>query len=136
VPAKTALLVPLSELLNDYPCPPAFGFEPPPGESLEQFLADGAAAVEDGVTSLSLTLDGNSVTGLFDHRYGTPLFHFTGDPSLTATVDPCVTGSDQVAVADGFYVMLKPLAPGTHTLTVAAASANEQSTITYDLTVQ
>jgi hypothetical protein len=136
VPAKTALLVPLSEFLNDYPCPASFGFEPPPGESLEQFLADGAAGVEDGVTTLSLTVDGAAVPGLFDYRYGTPLFQFTGDPSLTATVDPCVTGSDQVAVADGFSVMLKPLDPGTHTVTFTAASPNEQSSITYELTVR
>lgn len=136
VPAKRALLVPLSSLLNDYPCPPSFGFEPPPGESLDQFLADGAAAVEDQVTTLSLSVDGTAVPELFDYRYRTPLFHFTGDSSLTATVDPCVTGSDQVAVADGFFVMLKPLAPGTHTVTFTAASPNVQSSITYDLTVQ
>lgn len=136
VPAKAALLVPLSALLNDYPCPPEFGFEPPPGQSLEQFLAEGAAAVEDGVTTLSLTVDGVDMPGLFDYRYGTPLFHFTGDPSLTAAIDPCVTGSDQVAVADGFYVMLKPLAPGAHTVTFGAASPNVQSSITYDLTVR
>lgn len=136
VPAGTALLVPLSALLNDYPCPASFGFEPPPGESLEQFLAEGAAGVEDQVTTLSLTVDGTAVPGLFDYRYGTSLFHFTGDSSLTATVDPCVTGSDQVAVADGFYVILKPLDPGTHTLTFGAASPNVQSSITYELTVQ
>lgn len=136
VPAKTALLVPLSAFLNDYPCPPSFGFEPPPGESLEQFLAEGAASVEDQVTTLSLTVDGVAVPEPFDYRYGTPLFHFTGDPSLTATVDPCVTGSDQVAVADGFFVMLKPLDRGTHTVTFGAASPNIQSSITYELTVR
>jgi hypothetical protein len=136
VPAKTALLVPLSAYLNDYPCPASFGFEPPPGETLEQFLAEGAAGVEDGVTSLSLTVDGAAVPNLFDYRYGTPLFHFTGDPSLTAAVDPCVTGTNQVAAADGFYVILKPLAPGAHTVTFGAASPNIQSSITYQLSVR
>jgi len=38
VPAGTRLFLPLVNFVNDYPCPSEFGFEPPPGETLEHFL--------------------------------------------------------------------------------------------------
>jgi hypothetical protein len=38
IPAGTSLFFPLANLINDYPCPPQFGFEPDPGETLEHFL--------------------------------------------------------------------------------------------------
>ena len=35
VPPGTKLFFPLANLINDYPCPPQFGFEPNAGETLE-----------------------------------------------------------------------------------------------------
>ena len=134
VPAGKALLVNLSSLLNDYPCPDP-NFQPAPGQSLEEFLTIGARQVEDGVISLTLSVDGEAVADPFAYRVGTPLFTFTGHPSLTAVIDGCITGTPQPAVADGFFVMVKPLRPGSHTVAFSGASANVQSQVTYHLTV-
>jgi len=135
IPAHRALLVNLSGVLNDYPCPDP-GFQPAPGQSLEEFLAEGARAVEDGVNGLGLSVDGVSIPALFERRYPTGLFDFTGDPSLRTSIDACITGSSQVAVADGFFVLLKPLHPGAHTVVFTAESVNGVHTsVTYDLTV-
>jgi hypothetical protein len=134
IPGHTPLLVSLSSILNDYPCPDP-NFQPAPGQSLEDFLTDGARAVEDGVNSLTLTVDGVEISTLFERRYTTRLFTFTGDPSLRTSIDGCITGSEQVAVSDGFFVMLKPLQAGEHTVVFTAASANVQNSVTYNLTV-
>jgi hypothetical protein len=136
MPPHRAVLVTLSSLLNDYPCPDP-NFHPAPGQSLEGFLAQGAAAVENGVNQLNLSVDGQPVPDLFAHRTSTGLFHFTGDPSLATALDPCVTGQRQVAVADGYLVMLKPLSRGHHTVRLGASDVNGfQSDVTYNLTVR
>jgi hypothetical protein len=49
------------------------------------------------------------------------LFFFTGDPSMQA-FDSCVTGTPQPAVVDSFFIVLKPLDPGTHELTTTTTS--------------
>jgi hypothetical protein len=35
------------------------------------------------------------------------LFTITGDPSMPATFDPCITGPPQPAIVDGFFMMFK-----------------------------
>jgi hypothetical protein len=93
--------------------------------------------VEDGVNQLNLSVDGQPVPDLFLHRAPTGLFHFTGDRSLATALDPCVIGHRQLAVADGYFVMLKPLARGHHTVRFGAADVTGfHSDVTYMLTVR
>jgi hypothetical protein len=113
IPAHTPVLYTPQSLLNDYPCPDPT-FQPAPGQTLEDFLAQGAKAFDDAITSMVVTIDGTSIDP-DPYRYLTHLFTFTGDPSLTATLDSCVTGTQQVAVVDGWFVILR-LSPGDHTL--------------------
>ena len=110
---------------NDYPCPDP-SFQPAPGQTLEDFLAQGARAFDDAVTHLAATIDGRSIE-VSRYRYTTGLVRFTGDPSLTTTFDGCVTGSQQVGVADGWYVLLR-LSAGDHTLVVTATSPGGHAT--------
>src|SRR5262245_60556466 len=78
--------------MNDYPCGP--GFEPAPGQSLADFLTEGAAFIVDGVTTLTAEVDGCEAE----------------------QVRSCATGAEQVAVADGYWLLLHPLSEGQHTL--------------------
>jgi hypothetical protein len=119
VPARTPVLWPIWSLFNDYPCPDPT-FQPPPGQSLEDFLAQGAQGFDDAVKNLAATIDGRSID-LGKVRYTTGLVTFTGDPSLTAALDGCVTGAPQQGVADGWFVLLH-LSPGDHTLVVTATA--------------
>jgi hypothetical protein len=134
VPAGKAILVNLSSLLNDYPCPDP-NFQPAAGQSLEEFLAEGARQVEDGVNQLSLTVDGVPVPDLFDRRAPTGLFTFTGALSLQVAIDPCITGTEQQAVSDGFFVLLKPLPAGEHTIAFGAVTPAVQTSLTYHVDV-
>ena len=39
--------------------------------------------------------------------------NFTADKSLVGGGDPCITGTSQPGVSDGYWIMLTPLSPGT-----------------------
>lgn len=131
-----AILFPLINTINDYPCPDP-NFQPPAGQSLEDFLLEGAASFINLTENLSITLDGKDLgnegdgdmgdddgddddeddgINLLDYRFPTELFNFTGNPDLINCLDPCVTGTSQVAVSDGYWIMLKKLKKGKHVL--------------------
>lgn len=120
VPQDAFLMIPVWGLLNDYPCPDPT-FQPPPGETLEQFLAEGARAFDDAVTNLKVTLDGQPVD-LSSYRFTTPLFNFTADLSLQTTLDACMTGTSQPGVSDGWWLILAPFGSGQHTVEITATS--------------
>ena len=135
-----ALFFPIVNINNDYPCPEPPPFQPAPGQTLEEFLTAGAQFVIDFTTGLEVILDGVPLQDLFDYRATSHLFTFTGDPSLTAVSDPCITGTPQSGVTDGYWIMLTPLPPGPHTLVIRATldfggGATFQIDTTYDLTV-
>ena len=112
IPAHIPVLYTFQSLFNDYPCPDPT-FQPAPGQTLEEFLAQGAQAFDDAITNMAVTIDGVAIDPN-RYRYLTGLFSFTGDSSLIA-FDSCVTGTEQVAVVDGWFVLLR-LSPGDHTL--------------------
>ncbi len=115
MPPDTYLICSLFLYENDFPCPDTT-FHPAAGQSMQDFLTAGAKAVVDGITPPSLDVDGAALKNLTSYRATSKLFTFTGDLSMQANFDACITGSPQVAVSDGYLVILKPLAPGTHTL--------------------
>jgi hypothetical protein len=150
VPARKMILFPLYNLENDYPCPDP-NFHPGPGQSLEQFLTIGygdiwgARQYVDHITALSASLDGIPVKDLTlpsehpKYRATSPLFVFHGDRSLRVPLDPCI-GPLRMAVSDGYWIMLKPLPPGSHTLIFSSTwtdpSGSYPGTTTYNLWIQ
>lgn len=115
IPPGKAIAVPIIDYINDYPCPAPPPFEPAAGQSLEDFLLKGVKPLVDGFTVHTATLDGQP---LQERRVTSGLFGFTGAKDLTEGTpsDPCVTGSPQLGVSDGYFVFIEPLAPGHHTL--------------------
>jgi hypothetical protein len=137
VPAGTSLFFPLFNLINDYPCPPEFGFEPPPGETLEHFLQRTGNEFLDlyyvpDPTKLMAEIDGVAITDLPIYRATSSMFTFTADPALVSG-DPCITGEPQPGVAVGYWLLLPPLTPGEHILHFGAPSYGQD--IKYILTV-
>jgi hypothetical protein len=108
------MFLPIVNYLSDYPCPDT-SFHPAPGQSLEDFLTEGAAFIMGFVTELQVEVDGIPLQDLTDYRTVSGLFDFTADISWQA-LDPCITGSMQEGVSDGYWVMLTPLSVGVHTL--------------------
>jgi hypothetical protein len=124
VPFGKPALVPLQAVLDSYPCPDPT-FEPAPGQSLEDFLEQGATFYDDLYTGLVATVDGTPVD-LSVHRHTTPLFTNDVDPSLPGPLgDACLTGSPQPAVSDGWFAMIL-LTPGTHDVVVTGTGPGGQ----------
>jgi hypothetical protein len=117
MPAGKALFFPAIGVENDYPCPDPT-FKPAPGQSLEDFLTQGARAVVDLVSFVGVEIDGVALHDTLGQRVTSPLFYFTADPSLAASFDPCLTGAPQPVVSDGYWFMLAPLSVGEHTIHV------------------
>jgi len=67
---------------------------------------------QDSVRNLSVKLDGNEVNDVNSYRTSTDVFQleFPQDPLFDVSPGTCQ------AVADGFYLITKPLSPGTHTI--------------------
>ncbi len=136
VPVGTAIFFPIINAINDFPCPdPAF--QPAPGQSLEDFLAEGAAALIDLVDDLAVEVDGVPLRNLVAYRAASRLFTFTGHPSLAPVLDACITGVPQSGVSDGYWIMLAPLSRGEHTIHVRGGigSFGFETVVTYHLIV-
>lgn len=132
VPSGTSLFFPVANLINDYPCPPEFGFEPSPGETIEQFLIRTGNDFLPNFTDLFAEIDGVPLKHLEIYRATSRMFTFVADPALTF-FDFCVTGSAQPGVAVGYWLYLAPLPPGRHTLHFGTPSWGQD--VFYDLTV-
>ncbi|MDO8365946.1 MAG: hypothetical protein Q7T20_04050 [Saprospiraceae bacterium] len=136
VPQGKAILFSLVNYINKYPCPNQ-PMEPKPGQSLEHFLRAGALKTLADVQGLSVEIDGVPISHLEAYQFTSRLFSFTGNPELASCLDVCVTGRPQKAVTSGFYLMLKPMSKGLHTLHYRAEipSINAAQNGTYYITV-
>ena len=130
IPAGKVILAPAVTYLNDYPCPDPT-FEPPSGQTLEDFLTQGATAYIDNFTA-SVELDGKALPV---YRVTAGLQSFTAAKDLSS-IDACVTGSPQLGVADGEYVLIGRLSPGSHVLHIHVDSPFGSSDTTFHLTIK
>ena len=89
---------------------------------------------------LEVSIDGVPQPDMLRFRFTSDdLFQIKGDLSLQTALDSCVTGGPQPAVSDGYSFMVKPLAPGEHTLVWHVKDTfgmTGDTTLTYHLTVQ
>lgn len=95
-----------------------------PGETLEQTLNSTADLFVNSIDGLSLTIDGRTINHLEIYKLLTPLYFATANADLANCYDDALTGSSQEFKSGGYFIMLKPLTPGTHLIhRVGGASA-------------
>jgi hypothetical protein len=111
IPAGTALFFPIINVEWDNICPPS---DPP--LSLAELQAFARQAM-DGATNLACELDGVSIQNLSSYRF-TSVFPvtFPTDNIFDAFGCPTPPGTYGPLANDGFYLMLRPLSSGQHTL--------------------
>jgi hypothetical protein len=138
IPHQKSILLYIGAVVDEYPCPAFPDFQPAPGQSLYDFLIADAKFYMDTVNFLQVSLDGQQLHDVMDYRYHSDdLFSLTGDLSLQPVMDPCITGEPQQAIVDGFFMMFKPLAPGSHTIVVHGTNTfGDDKTFTYFLTIE
>lgn len=137
IPGGKDLFFPVMNYINDFPCPDT-AFHPVPGETLEHFLQAAAKDGMDRVSGVQVNLDDVALTNAASYRVATSLYYFTGNPEMTACFDPCITGTSQAAVSDGYWFMLRALPKGTHKLHFhgEVTAWNWVQDVTYNLTVE
>jgi hypothetical protein len=88
-----------------------------------------AAAMTDEVSSLVLDIDGTTFRSLVNHRQATRECF-----DLGAKADP----PERIfpSASNGYYVMLRPLARGRHTLNFGGALPSMLQAVTYTLDVE
>jgi hypothetical protein len=124
IPAGTSILVPLINV----ECSTAEGNGDTPAE-----LRACARGFADQFTDLSLTIDGVAIADLQRFRVQSPVFQFTAAEGNVFGVPAGTTRS----VADGYWVLIRPLSPGTHTISFGGAfpPGGFTTSATYMLTV-
>lgn len=105
IPKDKSLLIPIVNLIGVFFPEPG---EEPPTE--EEFRALADFVIGAGV-SFECTIDGVEIEGLGDFRAQTGLFAVTVPEGGLFP-----EGTHEPAIADGFYIMIKPLKPGSHTI--------------------
>jgi hypothetical protein len=114
IPTGKRILFPLFNVFNDYSCPDPDN-QPAPGQTLEEFLTEGAESITDMATGLFAEVDGVPIQNPWDYRVHSDMKMFAIHPSMLA-FDPCLTDEPQPAVVAGYWLMLTPLPRGQHTL--------------------
>jgi hypothetical protein len=125
ISSKQSILVPLVNV----ECSTAEGNGETPAE-----LRKCARGFADQFTNLTLTIDGTPVSNLTKLRVGSPVFSFTAASGNVFGVPAGTTRS----VADGYWALIRPLSPGTHTITFGGdfPAGPFTTRATYTLTVQ
>jgi hypothetical protein len=135
VPRGQALLVPLTVWECSTVEPPPFnGSNPQELRACAGTWTDGV-----GIDTLKLRIDGAKVPGLQHFRAQSPFFDFVMPATDNFLALNGVTSGS--SVSDGYFVMVKPLSPGHHTIhfegaTVSGPGAGISMNVTYNLTVQ
>jgi hypothetical protein len=113
--------------------PPFFGRDEAELRRCASDAVDHAESAFD-MSAMALTVDGETIADLASYRVLTPLFRLW-------LPEENLLGSEQTiaeSVADGYQVMLSPLAPGEHevVITIPGPPGEEPVTLTYTLTVE
>jgi hypothetical protein len=107
VPSGKTIFLPLITFESDYPCASDTSAHPAPGETVEHYLT---TSTQGGV------IDGDSIANMSSFKIMSPLFTMSANADLANCFDDCINGTEQSFVAGGYFFMLKPLSPGTHTI--------------------
>ncbi len=126
VPRDAALFF---ALLNNVGLAPHPAPQPKPDQNQVPQLRALIAPLVVNATGLHVTLDGVSLLGSVK-RVKSPVFHFT------SPADGLLGAGAFTAVSDGYWLYLKPLAPGTHVLHFGGTSGDFMVDITDTITVQ
>jgi hypothetical protein len=94
-----------------------------------------ASEVADEFNGLTLTIDGTAVPGLTDLQVQSALFTFKSVAGNRFEVPPT---DSTIAVSDGYWALIRPLPPGTHTIAFGGSYPPKSfSTLaTYTITVR
>ena len=133
IPANKFIFFPLENLVND-------NVGVTPRQTIDTLVSQIDAALP-GVTALHASIDGREVGDLFSHRETAPVFSYTLQLTdnlqqvVNGITTPDATGTVFPAVADGYYLMLRPLPAGQHVIKFGGVFFGGSLDVTYQVNV-
>lgn len=115
IPAGKAILFPSLNVECDYKTPDL---------KTEADLRKCAKADQDKATNLQAAVDGVAIPDLKKYRVQSPLFNMTAPGDNVMGIPPGMTQ----AISDGFWILLKPLPVGKHTIEFSGSLVDFTST--------
>ncbi len=131
VPRGTALFLPIANVECSTVESANSGFHAENAQLARACAASWAAHIPS--ETLKFSIDGKSVEGLEKYRVQSPYFEFT-IPLLNNYLGTRGRTSGW-SVSDGYWIMLKPLAPGAHVIHFEANWEASPQDVTYSLNV-
>jgi hypothetical protein len=107
-----------------------------PPSQLKRGLIACAEFFMDQVDILEVTIDGEEISGLEDFRVQSPLFKIVYPEDNVFGVE--TTTEPQKSISDGFWILLRGLEPGEHTIefTGGISTFPFETSVTYHLTIE
>ena len=145
IPEEKKILIPIinaacMELTDDETVRNITGIpagQPIPEAQLEEALRQCAVEMIDGVNLLEFSIDGKNITNFEKFRVQSPLFNLTLRDDNPFDIVKDFPGIPQRAVSDGYYVLVKGLEPGEHTIEFKGGiSGVFETQVTYHLTIE
>jgi hypothetical protein len=133
VPSGVSLFFPLVSFYAEDPC--VDNGNPLPGETVPEMLTRIVNQNVNASDGLSLTIDGKSIGNLEDYKLISNPFTYSANADLANCYDGCLIGTPQTFVDGGYFVMLKPLSPGHHTIH-RNGGASSLFPFTFDITYE
>jgi hypothetical protein len=132
VPPGKLIFFPVVNLIND-------NVGVSPRQTIDELAATLAGFIPSS-PDLHASVDGVPVDHLQQHREISPVFSYTlqSTDNIHQVVNhiPDVQGTIFPVVADGFYLMLRPLPPGHHVINFGGSLSGPAFNVTYDITVE
>ena len=131
-----AILVPVVTFLDQFQGT-NHGSQPKPGQTLEDFLKAEARGVVDQASALVIKVDGKDIRTLSDYRVTSDLFYADASPDLKDVFGSNITDEPRAAVSDGYFILLKGLKKGNHTIQLSGkiSSIGSATNVTYNIRV-
>lgn len=110
-------------------------FDPFPNETILDLRKQVEAPI-DAATGLSVEIDGAAAPNPFDFRVQSPVFQVVIPPQQPPGQSFLIgRGVHPTMVTDGYWMLVKPLGAGTHTVRIEATAPGFSLDVTYNLTV-
>ena len=109
--------------------------------TIDELYAELDPLIRSYVTSLHASIDGIPVPNLWQHREISPVFSYVLQLTdnlyeiVNGVTTPDAIGTIFPVVADGYYLMLRPLSIGRHTINFGGTLNGSSIDVTYEVTV-
>lgn len=115
-----SIFVPVAESNYSDPTCANFHFFKTPTQSVEDFLKSTVATIMSGVDNHKVTLDGIDIASVRSYRYQTNLIAANPTTDIRDCGLLCYPPGAVQTLTEGYFLVIKPLSIGTHTLVLYA----------------